>query len=182
VISINLPPLRERSDDIPLLTAHFLQQRINPRTGDHFAITKQAMATLEIHDWPGNIRELENALERACTLCEGDVIELSDLPSTLHKYKAQVTPSTEIDGKIHAPTPAARSAQADIGRQTTNSLSNSTQAPNHIPNSLKSFMRYQETLYIKKVLAQTNGDKERAADILGISLATLYRKMSEQDD
>src|SRR6185312_13134183 len=60
VIPINLPSLRERRDDIPLLVAHFLRNKINPRTGHAIQIPRSAMDALSAHDWPGNVRELEN--------------------------------------------------------------------------------------------------------------------------
>src|SRR5256885_9981164 len=80
VIPIPLPSLRERREDISLLVAHFLKGKTNPRSGKPFQLTRQAMDLLSAHDWPGNVRELENAMERAATLCEGDVIQASDLP------------------------------------------------------------------------------------------------------
>src|SRR5580693_7849409 len=75
VIAINLPGLRERRDDIPLLVSHFLISKINPRSGQTVQITRQAMEVLTAHDWPGNVRELENAIERAATLCEENIIQ-----------------------------------------------------------------------------------------------------------
>ena len=83
VIPINMPSLRERRDDIPLLVAHFLRDKINPRTGHPVQITRQAMEVINAHDWPGNVRELENAIERAATLCDEDIIQGSDLPPAL---------------------------------------------------------------------------------------------------
>ena len=80
VIAIDLPSLRERREDIPLLVAHFLRNKINPRTGQPIQITRQAMEILTAHDWPGNVRELENAIERASTLCEDNIIQAADLP------------------------------------------------------------------------------------------------------
>src|SRR5438094_1823154 len=83
VIPIQLPSLRERRDDIPLLVAHFLKGKVNNRTNHPFQVTCQAMDILCAHDWPGNVRELENAIERAATLCEGDTIQAADLPPSL---------------------------------------------------------------------------------------------------
>src|SRR5438094_904109 len=83
VISIELPGLRERRDDIPLLIAHFLKDKTSPRTTRPFPMTRQAMEILCAYDWPGNVRELENAIERAATLCEGDMIQTADLPPSL---------------------------------------------------------------------------------------------------
>src|SRR5580704_12697324 len=80
VIPIEMPNLRERHEDIPLLVAHFLRDKINPRTGKPVQITRSAMDILAAHDWPGNVRELENAIERAATLCEDNIIQVADLP------------------------------------------------------------------------------------------------------
>src|SRR5258708_37993799 len=80
VIPIQLPSLRERRDDVPLLVVHFLKNKVASRNNRPFQITRQAMEVLCAHDWPGNVRELENAIERAATLCEGETIQLKDLP------------------------------------------------------------------------------------------------------
>src|SRR5262245_36542843 len=79
VIAIQLPSLRERRDDIPLLVAHFLKDKVSPRTNKPYQVTREAIEILCAHDWPGNVRELENAIERAATLCEGDIIQAEDL-------------------------------------------------------------------------------------------------------
>src|SRR3984957_9571206 len=85
VIAINLPSLRERREDVPVLAMHFLRNKINPRTGQPVQITRQVMEILTAHDWPGNVRELENALERASTLCEDNIIQPADPPRSLAK-------------------------------------------------------------------------------------------------
>jgi two-component system, NtrC family, response regulator AtoC len=77
VIPITLPPLRERTEDIPLLVSHFLKNKVHAKTGKPFQMTRQAVEVLCAHDWPGNVRELENAIERACALCEDPVIQVS---------------------------------------------------------------------------------------------------------
>jgi DNA-binding NtrC family response regulator len=79
VVPITLPPLRERRDDIPLLANHFLQKYNKKRKKNLSFISDRAMKALVEYGWPGNIRELENAIERAVVLAENDVIESSDL-------------------------------------------------------------------------------------------------------
>ncbi|HPP54692.1 MAG TPA: helix-turn-helix domain-containing protein, partial [Thermoguttaceae bacterium] len=80
VINIELPPLRERISDIPLLVEHFLQ-RICQETGRPARrISDEALQALQRYHWPGNVRELQNVIERAVLLGKGDVITLADLP------------------------------------------------------------------------------------------------------
>ena len=82
VITLHLPPLRERRDDIPLLTEHFLRV-LAERAGasQPLKVSPEAMEALQSYDWPGNVRELENALERAAVLCQGDVLTPGELPA-----------------------------------------------------------------------------------------------------
>ena len=70
VISIPLPGLRERRDDIPLLISHFLREKLNPRTGGAYSVTRHAMDVMSAYDWPGNVRELRNLIERSLILGE----------------------------------------------------------------------------------------------------------------
>src|SRR5687768_1827964 len=91
VIPIALPSLRERSEDVPLLVAHFLKGKVHPRTGKPFQLTRTAVEALCAHDWPGNVRELENAIERACALAEENVIHVGDLPPHFQRFVAQGT-------------------------------------------------------------------------------------------
>ncbi len=179
VIPINLPPLRDRREDIPLLVMHFLKNKISARTGKPFQITKQALQALSAHNWPGNVRELENALERACALCEAGVIRVTDLPPILHQHAPK-------DGSESlAPLPEA--SQAEQSGTPPEPSSERGEAPlptgsNEPLRSLKEYLRQQEVNYINRILAQTGGDKEQAAEMMGVSLATLYRKLAEEEN
>jgi DNA-binding NtrC family response regulator len=83
VITISLPPLRDRAEDVPLLALHFLRKH-NARTGkDLEGVAARAMEALERHSWPGNVRELENVIERAIVLGRGREIDLNDLPEAM---------------------------------------------------------------------------------------------------
>lgn len=85
VVQVDLPPLRERHGDVPLLAAHFLRRfaEENDRAVDGFS--DRAMVAMESYGWPGNVRELENAVERAVVLSKGQRIELEDLPETVRE-------------------------------------------------------------------------------------------------
>jgi hypothetical protein len=83
VIPIQLPPLRERHEDIPLLVAHFVQRFSKELDKDVRGVTPDALSVLERHHWPGNIRELENAIERAIVLGSGDMLGVDALPESI---------------------------------------------------------------------------------------------------
>jgi DNA-binding NtrC family response regulator len=105
VITIDLPPLRDRSGDVPPLATFFLQRYAaeNGRTIEGFS--EDALQKLTSYAWPGNVRELENVIERAVVLCDGPQIEVKHLPPTL-------VPSSEREG----PPPVPGSTIADLER------------------------------------------------------------------
>ena len=184
VISVPLPALRERKDDIPLLVSHFLKSRLNPMTGKPFLVTRQVMAVLQAHDWPGNVRELENAIERASALCDGDCLQLNDLPPILLKYASEVTSSTEIETVVHPVAFVAeqKPAERKIEPEVTETRNTPPPAAPHPPlESLKGYLREQEINHINRALSLAGGDKEKAASLLGVSMATLYRKLVEAE-
>jgi len=83
VITIELPPLRDRRDDIPLLAGHFLSLYADENDRDLLTFDPDALDALIDYSWPGNVRELENAVERAVVLCRGDTIQLAELPPAI---------------------------------------------------------------------------------------------------
>ncbi|MFA4944199.1 MAG: sigma-54 dependent transcriptional regulator [Lentisphaeria bacterium] len=123
--------------------------QINEREGKRLTLEKQAFRALKNYDWPGNVRELENALTRAGALCQGNLITINDLP-----------PEVQVAGT----------------REDTAASDAATQLRGV---SLKAFLRAKEHDYIQFVLNQCGGNKEKAAEALGISLATFYRKYGE---
>ncbi len=149
VIPIELPPLRERLADIPLLVHHFLE-RFEKQEDRKVTISASALEALENHDWPGNVRELGNVIYRSAALCDENTILLENLPEKLqqaaHAMVANSSPDKFTDVECM---------------------------------SLKAYMRTKERTYIRHVLAQFENDKEKAAKYLGISLATFYRKYGE---
>ena len=102
VISVHVPPLRERMEDLVPLLRHFLG-KYGPRQGKHAAnVAPEAIEALRQHDWPGNVRELENCIERALVLGRDETIGLADLPPALRNGGALVTPpiaNTDVAGK-----------------------------------------------------------------------------------
>jgi DNA-binding NtrC family response regulator len=88
VVRIHIPPLRERREDVRLLAEFFLHRISGRRRGAVMRFTEDALGFLEAYDWPGNVRELENTIQRACALCNTDVLLPSDIPlgSTAHRH------------------------------------------------------------------------------------------------
>lgn len=181
VIPIHLPPLRERQDDISLLVAHFLKSKVRHASGESFKISRRTMDAFLAHKWPGNVRELENAIERATTLCESTTVTLADLPpSLLAKVGVSATDDTAAE---HAELPhvadsPAVTASASTAESTATTTTTATARPLDSIKPLKNYLREQEQSYLNRVMEATNGDKEQAAIALGVSLATLYRKLA----
>jgi DNA-binding NtrC family response regulator len=109
VITLPLPPLRERRDDIPLLVAHFLRKYAEQNRKEVTAVQQQAVQRLQAYDWPGNVRELENVIERAVVLTQGSTIGVAELPDHLQETE----PIPPSDDQLTVP---ANATLADIER------------------------------------------------------------------
>ena len=94
VVQICMPPLRERSEDILLLTEHFLEKHKDKVGGKVKKISPEVLSIFEQHDWPGNVRELENCIERAIVMGKDEVIQPSDLPAHLYSINSTVVTSS----------------------------------------------------------------------------------------
>jgi DNA-binding NtrC family response regulator len=177
VISIQLPSLRERRDDIPLLVAHFLKNRTHRLTHRAFQVTREAMEILCAHDWPGNVRELENAIERASTLAETNLIQAADLPPGLLAGVTLANSSREGQAAVTLPEVPGASffpLQSSVACEPV-----PTSPKDVLP--LKTYLKEREQAHIENALRVSGEDKEKAALLLGVSLATLYRKLSGED-
>ncbi|GAB4171962.1 MAG: sigma-54 dependent transcriptional regulator [Geothermobacteraceae bacterium] len=148
VIPITLPPLRERREDIPLLVRHFLQKTCTVMGRELMSVTSEAMRALESYDWPGNVREMENVIERTVALTDGDCIDLADLPAAI-----------------------AGQASLDLaGRDTAIRL---TEDGIDMPALIADI----ERKLIGDALAMADGVKARAAALLGLNRTTLVEKI-----
>lgn len=140
VIHVPIPSLRDRREDIPLLAQYFVEKYAPQNGGKVISLTPEAIRKLQGHPWHGNIRELENVVERAIVLCRSTHIDLCDLPPEENDL------DTVNENEFIADFPT-------LGQL--------------------------EKRYIKLVLERTRGKKESAAQMLGISRRTLYRKERE---
>lgn len=99
VLTLRVPPLRERRQDIPLLAGYFLE-RLCRAGGRERSLSDDALKTMLAYDWPGNVRELENCLERACALSSGPVLSVADLPTVVHSAPGTAVTDGDTKGKI----------------------------------------------------------------------------------
>ena len=149
VLTIDLPPLRERgADDIALLAHHFLKKYARDH-GDRIQIGQEALDLLARYGWPGNVRELENTIEHAAAVCADRLITISDLPSRIVERAAP---------------PAATSSHPTV------SLIDDRPS-----------LAELERRYVQLILSEADGNKSRAAEMLGIDRRTIYRYLEVQD-
>ena len=157
VFPIVLPPLRERPEDIHPLVIHFIEH-YKQKTGRFISgISKDALQALITYEWLGNVRELENAIERAVIIASGRQIELEDLPEPISRIALQEQDRIKVE----------RARAASEGRTTTFEVT--------VPSSMDEIERQA----IEATLDYTKGDKTHAARALGIGRKTLYRKLDQ---
>jgi DNA-binding NtrC family response regulator len=153
VIEIKIPPLRERAMSIPLMANHFLEL-FRKQLGKKIAIiSDQAMECMLRYSWPGNVRELRHVIERACVLCQDEVVQLKHLPEELQRPSVKEALPTSF-----FPPPIPQSTLTEAFPATP---------------------QYQsEDEKIVNALRQANGNKAKAAKFLGVARSTLYRQMA----
>ncbi len=186
VIAIHLPSLRERKEDIPLLVNHFLKDRIHGRTNQPFQVSRRAMETLCAYSWPGNVREFENAIQRATLLSALPTLRTRDFPPNI-QLAAPPDDGSEDDlnrVSVAAAAPSTVPGTAAAGVVPTDKAPElpRVESAKGAEGSLKDFLRNREQAYIHQVIKSHGGDKEAAAKALEISLATLYRKLGDSGD
>jgi DNA-binding NtrC family response regulator len=160
VITVRIPALRERKEDLPLLIRHFLSQ-----AGPNYSLTHEALEAMMGYDWPGNIRELSNCLQRMTAMNSGPLLHTEDMPSPLRNYmmSARFEQRTMVAAARTGP-PAGASESLRIDAEPP---------PAILPLS------EIEKRAILQALDHTKGDLGTAALMLGIGRTTLYRKLKE---
>lgn len=150
VVSLRIPALRQRREDVPELAEYFLE-RVERETATHYTLSDDALRVMMAYDWPGNVRELESVVQRACAMSSGPVLHVADLASPLQQVaemlRAEANPAEDEE---------LLSAQARIQPLET-----------------------MERRAILTTIRQLRGDKLLAAKLLGIGKTTLYRKLKE---
>ena len=147
VVTIKMPPLREKLGDIGMLANHFLRQHCKEMGREIIGFTEDAMAALLRYNWPGNVRELENAVERAVVLCRRPQIDTDDLPETVQTFASPVRPTLSPTDTYENPLPLAIALEGP------------------------------ERRIIEAALLRNNFNRNLTAAELDINRTTLYKKM-----
>ena len=158
VITIRIPPLRDRKEDIPLLVENFLA-----RKGQRFTVTQEVMESLVLHDWPGNVRELNNCLDRMTAVNPGPLLHLADMPSAVQLTREAARGGAQL---VAVTTPGPGASPATV-------LSGALGSGQIVP------LAEIERRAILQALEVTKGDRGMAAMLLGIGRTTLYRKLKQ---
>ena len=156
VVNLKIPPLRERRDDIAVLTEFFLE-RVQREAGRIHHFSEDAMRLMAEYDWPGNVRELQHAIERTCAMSSGPVLHMVDLPTQLQDFRAH------------------RSEEGQPGGGHGDAIGD---GHGHAADVIVSIAD-MERQAILGTIRQLKGDKLMAARLLGIGKTTLYRKLKE---
>ena len=156
VLPIPIPPLRERSEDIPLLAHHFAQRAAADQGREITAIAPDAIALLQRYDWPGNVRELQHAAERAVILTPGPVLMASSFEPIRVSVTGRKSPFLGV-----AIGPASDKSDGSVMLTTLN-------------------IDEAETVLIERALQATGGNKTKAAELLGLTDRTLRNKLARQ--
>jgi nitrogen regulation protein NR(I) len=187
VVRIQLPALRDRRSDIRLLVDYFLR-KIGAASGGMKSINENTLIALEAYSWPGNVRELENVLRRAVVVAKGPAILPGDLPAELH----QSVPAKDVPKPVvtAAPVPITAVAGTPPSPAATETPA-ATEAPGDIPELARLLFRWAKTQTGLKVLPaverelviealrETQGNQVRAARLLGITRATLRKRVDK---
>ncbi len=182
VVRVNLPPLRERSTDLPILVAYFINKfRLKQPTGPS-QIADDAMAAIQRYTWPGNVRELENCVQRAMVLASGNTITLANLPEEISRGYRTSGPGEAPKSPTSSVSPTGTAAPATAGTEAgKNNLAQAIEALFEFSRNNKQFklLPAAERELIVRALAETSGNQVQAAKLLGITRATLRKRVDK---
>jgi two-component system response regulator AtoC len=179
VVSIQMPPLRERREEIPLLSDHFLKKYSVQYNKPQTRLSEETMALLAEYDWPGNVRELENMIKRVVVLGDDSSIR-KDLNRSLALASERLAVSSGSVARF--PGPAARSAPPTPGANghgKGNGSGTEDDGNYSLKDVSRTAARKAERELILKMLQQTRWNRKETAEILGISYKALLYKIKE---
>jgi two-component system nitrogen regulation response regulator GlnG len=164
VVRIQLPPLRQRTEDIRLLAEYFLRKVATQKRLPQMHLSEEAVRVLESHSWPGNVRELENTIQRACVLATSELLLPKDIPLG-HTQPVEIQAVASGDSSTAVNGPLTTEAAIEV-------LLKAAQGDSEV--QLLPWLEREFMLYAMKT---TKGNQVRAAKLLGITRATLRKRI-----
>ena len=183
VVRIQLPALRQRKDDVPLLVHYFLRKFSNLFGIPSKKINKDALEALNHYEWPGNVRELENVIQRAFVVTKSEIILLSDLPNEIISGKQMEARSTvESASSMQAAIPEI-TEEKQIQREEVSEIQPLADAmfkwARNIPD--QKLLPTVERELVRQALKEMQGNQVKASSLLGITRATLRKRIEKFD-
>jgi two-component system nitrogen regulation response regulator GlnG len=165
LVSLRLPPLRDRREDIPLLVHHFVE-RFSEELGRRITgVDGFVLRRLQEHPWPGNVRELEGVIKRACIVARGDVITLDDIGESIS--------DSRFPGRVELESALTRAVRVALQERIAERKGEGSSAFHDIVSLV-------EATLVREALAMTSGNQVKASELLGVNRATLRKKSSSE--
>ncbi len=175
VIPLALPPLRDRMDDVPVLVDHFVEKHSKINNRNCPGVSRETLNILNSYHWRGNVRELENVMERAMLLCDGGEIQPNHL--LMSSQLGETTINADL-ASITA-TKTKNSKSATLNKELNDTDFQDSQDSSGLGIEVGMSMKEAEKRFIFKTLHETKGNRTHAAKTLGISIRTLRNKLNE---
>ena len=161
VVGIHLPPLRARTEDIPLLAEYFLSRIANQQHRPQLQLSEETIKVMEAYPWPGNVRELQNTLQRACVLATSDVLLPKDLPLGQVTTAAEANSAAVHASEVLSIEEAAKALFAALTREDDG----------------RELLPWLEEDFTRRAMDLTGNNQVKASKLLGITRATLRKRL-----
>ena len=173
VVTIKLPPLKQRVDDLPALVSYFINKWRHRNNSSATHISEEALTIIKNYSWPGNVRELENCIQRAMVLATGDTILPQDLPFEIVQAANTAEPHHENTNNLQQETNKTISSITSLEQAYDLLFQQATQDPQFqlLPSAEREF--------IIRALELTSGNQVKASELLGITRATLRKRIEK---
>ena len=180
VVTVRIPPLRERKEDLPLLVEYFLE-----KFGRGHKVAAEALEAVLSYDWPGNVRELENCVQHLVAVNSGPMLHTGDLPSAIQHHLAHRRFDSDQRATEPDPTDQLRAMAAAAGTSTRMQMQATTTPERRVNQASFDYeapipilpLMEVERRAIMRTLEYARGDRAVTANLLGIGRTTLYRKL-----
>ncbi len=175
VLPLHVVPLRERREDVPVLARYFLARIAESEGGGRRSFSPAALETLAAHSWPGNVRELRNAVHRAYVLSDGENVDDATVAAVLAGQ------SSGVFASVRPPAPGAAPREKEVPAEGPGHAAAAPDDPLVVPVRVGDSLEDVERRLLERTLAAVGGNKRKAAEMLRVSLKTVYNKIKQYE-